>query len=74
MQMQQQRLKTSDVQFQHDNAFTVWIITEQFQQLAIEINMPTRINTCNNIDYNVIEVLSSRALTAVNLDRLTLIG
>ena len=60
MQMQQQRLKTSDVQFKHNNAFTVWIITEQFQLLAIKINMPTGINTCNNIDYDVIEVLSTQ--------------
>ena len=59
MQMQQQRLKTSNVQFKHNDAFTVWIITEQFQQLAIKINMPTGINTCNNIDCDVIEVLSS---------------
>ena len=56
MQMQQQCLKTSDVQFKRND---VWIITEQFQQLAIKINMPTGINTCNNIDCDVIEVLSS---------------
>ena len=59
MQMQQQRLKTSDVQFKRSDTFTVWIITEQFQQLAIKINMPTGINTCNNIDCDVIEVLGS---------------
>ena len=59
MQMQQQCLKTSDVQFKHNDAFTVWIITEQFQQLAIKMNMQTSINTCNNIDCDVIEVLSS---------------
>ena len=61
MQMQQQRLKTSDVQLKCNDAFTVSIITEQFQQLAIKINMPTGINTCNNIDCDVdlIEVLSS---------------
>ena len=59
MQMQQQCLKTSDVQFKCNDAFTVWIITEQFQELAIKINMPTGINTCNNIDCDVIEVLSS---------------
>ena len=59
MQMQQQCLKTSDVQFKRNDAFTVWIITEQFQQLAIKKDMPTGINTCNNIDCDVIEVLSS---------------
>ena len=59
MQMQQQCLKTSDVQFKRIDTFTVWIITEQFQQLAIKIKMPTGINTCNNIDCDVIEVLSS---------------
>ena len=59
MQMQQQRLKTSDMQFKLNDAFTVWIIIEQFQQLAIKINMQTGINTCNNIDCDVIEVLSS---------------
>ena len=59
MQMQQQCLKTSDVQFKRNDTFTVWIITEQFQELAIKINMPTGINTCNNIDCDVIEVLSS---------------
>ena len=60
MQMQQQRLKTSDIQFKRNSAFTVWIITEQFQLLAIKINMPTGINTYNNIDYDVREVLSSQ--------------
>ena len=60
MQMQQQCLTTSDVQFKCNDAFTVWIITEQFQQLAIKINMPTGINACNNIDCDVIEVLSSK--------------
>ena len=59
MQMQQQCLKTSDVQFKCNYAFTVWIIIEQFQQLAIKINMPTGITACNNIDYDIIEVLSS---------------
>ena len=59
MQMQQQCQKTSDVQFKLNDTFTVWIITEQFQQLAIKINMPTGINTCNSIDCDAIEVLSS---------------
>ena len=39
MQMQQQCLKTSDVQFKRNDAFTVWIITEQFQQLAIKMSI-----------------------------------
>ena len=59
MKMQQQCLKTSDVQFKRNDTFTVLIITQQFQQLAIKINMPTGINTCNNIECDVIEVLSS---------------
>ena len=58
--MQQYHLKTIDVHFKCNDAFTVLIIKEQLQQLATKTNMPTGINTCNNMDYDVIEMPSSQ--------------
>ena len=46
--------------------FTLIVMTplqfelSQFQQLASKANMPTGIKTCNNRDYNLIEVLKSQ--------------
>ena len=48
MQKQQSCSKTIDVHFNHNDIFTVQVITKQFQQLASKVNMLTEINTCNN--------------------------
>ena len=64
--MQQLCPKTIDVHFNHNahfnhnDAFTVSIIIKQFQQLTSKVNMPTGINTCNNRDYDLTEVLNSQ--------------
>ena len=60
MQMQQSCSKTIDIGFNHNNAFTVWTTTKYFQQMTSKANKPTGINTCNNRDYDLTEVLNSQ--------------
>ena len=56
------------VHFNCNDVFTVELSQSSSKS---KVNIPTGINTCNNRDYDLTEVVN---LTAVNLDTRTLIG
>ena len=58
--MQQSCSKTADVYFNRNDAFTVELSQSSSNSWHVRQNMPTGINTCNNKDYDLTEVLNSQ--------------
>ena len=67
MQQFNSHVQRLNVHFDQNNLLAVYIVPKQFQQLACNVNMPTAINTCNDRDYNLIEVLNTQGQCVTSL-------